>query len=263
MPVIDFHCHCFPDALAGRALPQLAAAGNIVPVLDGRTATLLASMDAAGISASVVASIATKPDQFAPILAWSRAIASERLVPFASVHPDDPELAAHVKAVADAGLRGIKLHPYYQRFALDEARLQPLYRAVADAGLVLLIHCGFDVAFPHARTCDPAKVRAVADAFPALRLVAAHLGGWMDWAETEKWLLGRPVVLDLAACADYLDAKSLRRLLLHHSPEHLVFGSDSPWFDQSKALAQLRALELPAALEDAMEYGNAARLLGR
>jgi predicted TIM-barrel fold metal-dependent hydrolase len=263
MPVIDFHAHIFPDALAEKALPQMAASGGILPVLDGKAASLVASMDAAGIDASVIASIATKPGQFDSILAWSRSIASERLIPFASVHPDDPLLAEHVQAAKTAGLPGIKLHPYYQHFALDEPRMEPLYEAVDAAGLVLLVHCGFDVGFPRRRICDPAKLRAVADKRPGLRLVAAHLGGWMDWAEVEKWLLGRPVTLDLAACFDYMKADEIRRILLLHPAQYLVFGSDSPWFDQAESLANLRALHLPQSLEEAVLHGNAERLLGR
>jgi len=262
MGIIDFHAHIFPDAIAERAVPQLAAGGNIVAVLDGKAASLVTSMDVAGIDASVIASIATRPEQFDSILAWSRSIASERLIPFASIHPDDPALGAHVQAVADAGFRGIKLHPYFQGFAIDEPRLEPLYEAVLRAGLVLLMHCGFDIGFPRVRRCDPARVRAVVDAWPGLRLVAAHMGGWMEWDETERWLLGRPVVLDLAAIFDYLDDGRIRRLLLAHPQEYLVFGSDSPWFDQSQSLDRLRQLHLPAGLEQAILYDNAARLLG-
>jgi predicted TIM-barrel fold metal-dependent hydrolase len=261
MPVIDFHTHIFPDALAERALPKLTVKG-VSPVLNGKVSALLASMDAAGIETSVIANIATKPDQFDSIFAWSKAIASKRILPFASVHPDDPELEAHVEVASKVGFKGIKLHPYFQKFALDEPRLKPLYDVVEKSGLVLLVHCGFDVAFPRDRICDPARVRAVADKWPKLKIVAAHLGGWMDWDEAERWLIGRPVVLDLAACFGYLDETRLRSLILRHPAEYLVFGSDSPWFDEKKSVENVRRLRLPAKLEEGILYNNAARLLG-
>ncbi len=89
---IDVHTHAFPDRLAARAIAALeAGAPSCRAFLDGRLASLVASMDRAGIETSVVASIATKPEQFPAILAWSREIASPRIVPFASVHPDDPQ----------------------------------------------------------------------------------------------------------------------------------------------------------------------------
>ncbi len=93
--VIDIHTHAFPDHLAPRAVAQLQAeTEDIQAVLDGTTSDLLRSMDRAGIDASVVASIATRPEQFEPILRWSAAIRSPRLLPFPSVHPDAPRLVA-------------------------------------------------------------------------------------------------------------------------------------------------------------------------
>ena len=50
MAVIDFHAHAFPDALAERAVPQLAAEGGIVPTLSGKIGALVAAMDAAAIT---------------------------------------------------------------------------------------------------------------------------------------------------------------------------------------------------------------------
>jgi predicted TIM-barrel fold metal-dependent hydrolase len=77
-------------------------------------AGLLASMDRSGIEQSVVCSIATRQEQFTPILEWSKAIRSERIIPFPSLHPDDPELLEHLQLIRDEGFKGVKMHPYYQ-----------------------------------------------------------------------------------------------------------------------------------------------------
>ena len=159
--IIDFHAHAFPDAVAEKAMPKLEGEANLKAALDGKVGSLLASMDRAGIAQSVVASIATKPGQFDAILRWSREIASDRLVPFPSVHPEDTDVAGRVRAIADAGFRGVKMHPYYQDFKVDEARLWPFYRAVRGEGLVLLLHTGFDIAYPHDRVADPVRVARV------------------------------------------------------------------------------------------------------
>ena len=151
MRIIDFHAHAFPDALAARAMPALEEEGNIKAALDGKVSSLLRSMDEAGIEASVVASIATRPQQFEPILRWSEEIASARIIPFPSVHPDDAQVVEHVHRIHDRGFKGVKLHPYYQDFDLDEARLRPLYAALQDCGLAVLCHTGFDLAFARVR----------------------------------------------------------------------------------------------------------------
>ena len=117
--VIDFHTHAFPDALAETTVPRLCARAGITPALDGKVASLLDSMDRLGIEAAVVLSVATKPEQFEPILRFCQQTASGRLHPFASVHPDDQEAVARIDRIVEAGLKGVKLHPYYQDFDLD------------------------------------------------------------------------------------------------------------------------------------------------
>ncbi len=263
MRVIDVHTHAFPDALAARAIAALEAeTPGVRACLDGRLQSLVASMDRAGIEVSVVASIATKPSQFASILAWSRSIASSRIVPFASVHPDDAEATAHLRSIAEAGIRGIKLHPYYQGFAVDEERMAPLYAEIERLGLVLLMHAGFDPAFARDRLADAARIAAVAARFPRLKLIAAHLGGWEDWDLAEQELLGRPVCLDISDTLDQMPRQQALRFLQRHPADCLLFATDSPWADQAGALRQPLLATLPPDRLAALLGGNAARLLG-
>ena len=262
MRVIDCHTHAFPDALAERAVPALAAEADVEPVLDGTVSSLLRSMDAAGIAKAVVASIATKPKQFPSILRWSESVASERILPFPSVHPSDPKVVARVRAVREAGFLGLKLHPYYQDFELDAERVFPLYEAMSDCGLVLLCHTGFDIAYPRERICDPARIAAVAERFPDLKLVTAHIGAWEDWDGVRAHMLGKPIYMECSYSLDWMPAESARELLTAHPQEYVLFGSDSPWGDQARQLAQVRALGLGAEREAAMLWGNAERLFG-
>ncbi len=97
-------------------------AGGWKAVLDGRVNSLLASMDRAGVEISVVCPIATKPAQVEGIFNWCKEIRSRRIAPFPSVHPDSPDAVAWLERFASEGFRGIKLHPMYQQFAIDEER---------------------------------------------------------------------------------------------------------------------------------------------
>jgi hypothetical protein len=260
--IVDMHAHAFPDAIAARAVPELARAGNVAPASDGTLRGLVASMDRAGIATSVVCSIATKPAQFDKILAWSEANESDRLVMLPSIHPADPAAVANVRRVAEAGLRGIKLHPYYQEFEIDEPRLFPVYEAAQDLGLVIVCHGGFDIAYPHTRIADPVRARRVVDAFPGLKFVVAHMGGWEDWDEVERHLLGRPVYLDTSYSLAFLPADRARRLFAAHPADRILFGTDSPWADQAAEVARFRALGLPENLERRILGGNASEILG-
>ena len=260
---IDFHTHAFPDHLAATAVPYLEHEGKIKACLNGTTADLLASMDRAGISTSVICSIATRPEQFDAILAWSKSIRSERLVPLPSIHPESDHLRRRVRTVAEAGFVGIKMHPYYQQFAMDEERLFPLYEALIDHDLLLVMHTGYDIAFARTPLCDPARILAVTERFPELRLITTHLGGWDDWEEVERLLIGRPIHMEISFALDFLEPETARRMLSRHPADYLLFGSDSPWADQQKSLTRLRSLELPEELVRQMTRKNAELLLGR
>ena len=89
--IIDAHAHAFPDAIAAHALSAVRDHGRwhkITNHHDGTLAGLLASMDRAKIHRAVLCSVATKPTQVEKITDWSVAIASDRIIPFASVHSD-------------------------------------------------------------------------------------------------------------------------------------------------------------------------------
>lgn len=260
--ITDFHTHAFPDSLAERAIRRLQEDNfSAKAVLDGRVSSLLASMDRAGIGRSVICSIATKPDQFDKIVGWCRTVASPRLVPLASIHPADPDAAGKVIRVSEAGLKGIKLHPYYQKFVLDDPALLPFFRELARQRLWVVCHTGFDVGFPRDRICDPARVRNLLDRVPDLRLITTHTGGWQDWSAVRRLLLGRPIYMEISYTLCVLPREDARDLLQSHTPGYLLFGTDSPWRDQSESLQLLRDLGLPPALERAILETNASLLL--
>jgi len=240
--ITDFHTHAFPDAMADRAIASLQSETDKATAhLDGRVSSLLASMDKAGIGRSVICSIATKPTQFDKILEWSKQIRSERIVPFPSIHPKDPDAQAHIRQIAEAGFKGIKLHPYYQEFEIDSPAMHPVYEELCRQKLILVCHTGFDVSFAYNRIVDPQRIAKVIKAFPDLKLVTTHFMGWDDWDEVEKHLLGKPVYTDFSMTIPFMGAERTKSMLLRHPREYVLFGTDSPWQDQSEELANFRA----------------------
>jgi hypothetical protein len=260
--IIDFHAHAFPDPVAAAAVPALAEKGQVTPCLDGRIDTLLGAMAQAGVEKSVLCSIATRPGQFESILSWSKAIRSERIIPFPSFHPESPEALAQIQTIRAEGFRGIKMHPYYQNFQIDEERLFPFYEAISAAGLVLVMHTGYDIGFPRARIAGPDRIARVLDRFPELKFVATHLGAWEMWDEVKELLTGRRVYMDISFSLQYLEREAARRLILEHPADRILFGSDSPWACQEEVVRLVKTLELGGALEERIFRGNALELLG-
>jgi len=263
--IIDFHTHVFPDEIAERAMKTLLEEGkkkhDVKAYLDGRLSSLLASMDRNGIEKSIVCSIATKPAQFGPIIAWSKKIMSERILPFPSLHPDDRDFSDHISRIKGEGFKGIKFHPYYQDFTIDEERMFPIYEKISEKNLIVVMHTGFDLAFERHRICDPEKIVRVLEKFPDLKLVTTHLGAWEDWQEVERHIAGKRIYMEISYALDILDREKAGRIIRDHPKEYVLFGSDSPWTDQAETIALLKGLGLGPGREELILKKNATALL--
>ncbi|MDY0390779.1 MAG: amidohydrolase family protein [Desulfobulbus oligotrophicus] len=258
---IDMHTHAFPDHIAARAIPALEKEGNITACLNGTVAALLSSMDLAGIERSVLCSIATRPEHFIPILEWSKTIRSDRIEPFPSLHPEDSQLLDHLQAIHSEGFIGVKMHSYYQNYFLDDRRLFVLYDLMSELGTILVIHAGYDIAYPRIRMADPQRILYISRQFPKLKLIATHLGGWDEWDAVRELLTGQPIYMELSFAFNSLSSERIRDIMLHHPAEYLLFGTDSPWTDQATGLEMLMRLGLPDDLLTKVIRTNALHLL--
>ena len=263
MKVIDFHTHAFPDFLAERAVAAIVDGAVLQqPHLDGTIAGLLRSMDRAGVEISVVASIATAEKQVPSILKWSREIASDRIVPFPSVHPFSPDAIDQVRHIADAGLKGIKLHPLYQDFQPLDERLFPVYQAIADAGLILLFHSGDDLGFIGDHRCMPHTMLEIQNRVPSLKMVLAHLGGFWQAEDFARSGIGSPAYVEVSLSIPARPGdQSFDRIIRGHTGR-VMFGTDSPWSDQKTEIEKLTRVIDDRQLLEAVLSTNAARLLG-
>ena len=261
--IIDFHTHIFPESIATHALPALEAKSGVTSALNGTEQDLLKSMQHNQINTSVVCSIATSPEQFAPILHWSKDLQSQHIVALPSVHPQSNNALEELNIIHQNGFKGIKLHPYYQDFFLDEERLLPLFTEIARLGLLVVMHCGYDIGFPREERANPKQIKELITAIPSLKLVAAHLGAWYQWDDVEQYLIGEDIYLDIAFVLDFLDKDQARRMIKNHPEDKILFGSDSPWEDQGKAIQKLRDLNVGTKLEKRILGENGEELLFR
>lgn len=260
--VIDFHVHCFADELAERAISSLSRAAGLLPRTDGTVAGIRSSMKKARIDKSVLLSIATKPQQSRKITQWAESVQGEDMVAFGSIHPDSGDWEDELVLIREAGMKGIKLHPDYQKFFVDDQKMFPIYERAADLGLVIVFHAGVDIGLPAPYHCPPDRLKRVVIAFPQAKIVAAHMGGYNYWDEVESILAGEHLYFDTSSSLDRLGREQFLRIASKHGYDKLLFGTDSPWSDQSEEVDRLLGMKLPACAEEAILGGNAARLLG-
>ena len=260
---IDFHAHCFPPAIAAKAIPQLAShSGARAPYYDGTSDGLLALMDSAGIDKSVVANIATNPKQQRSVNNFAISLLDHpSFIPFGSVHPDAPDALDELRRLKDAGIKGIKLHPDYQGFFPDEPRVFPLYHEAARLGLITLFHAGVDIGLCYPVHCTPARLRAALPQFGGAPVVAAHFGGYLLWREVLEHLCGLDIYFDTSYCARKMPPPWAREIIEAHGAGRVLFGTDLPWADPLDEIEFVRQISADEGMAGEILGGNAIRLL--
>ncbi len=260
--VIDFHVHCFPDNIAQRATEALSKAANLPLMSDGTVAAIKASMKKAGIDKSLILNIATKPTQTGKITQWSSSIQDDEIIAFGSVHPDNLDWEEQLTNMKAAGLKGIKFHPEYQNFYVDDHRMYPIYEKAAELGLIIIFHAGVDLGMPEPYHCTPDRLKRVLRTIPGAKIVAAHMGGFDYWDDVERYLVGEDIFFDTSFSLNVMSREQFIRILSGHGCQKLLFASDSPWGNQYAETERLRKMDLTEESRSAIMGGNAARLLG-
>jgi len=264
MIVVDMHSHAFPDELAPKAIDALEAKADWKAFGTGTIDDRLKSMDDAGIDVAVICTIATRPELTEGILRWCCSIRSERIVPFASIHPGSPDASGWVRRIVDAGIPGIKMHSVYQDYCVDDSVLDGIYAAASETGLIITPHCGRDTAAPDdVNRASPERIARVIEKFPDLKLICTHLGGWRMWDESEQHLIGKKdVPMETSFTLNDLAPQREVELFHTHGIANILFGSDWPWSNPVEERRKLEQLDLTGDELEMILGANAAKILG-
>lgn len=259
--IIDFHTHCFDDALAPYAVSTLEKNGGIKAKHDGTVSGLREYMRQCGVDLCVVHPVATKPAQVVTINQWARKNTNDGMCLFGALHPDDPNFLNTAQQLKNDGFKGVKLHPDYQRFYADESRMMPLYEALRDLGLIVVLHTGVDIGHTALIRCTPLMIANIINNVPGLKLVAAHMGGHALWRDAEMLLCGKDLYLDTSYAWYKLGRQGMVRMIEKHGADKVLFGTDSPWKDTAAEITHITSLGLSASQTDLIMYKNAQALL--
>ncbi len=263
--IIDFHTHAFPDRLARRAVDSLKVHIDREPITDGTLADLTAKMKRWGIDLSVICNIATNARQTDNVNSFAVESAAEydSIVPLGSIHPLCDDLEGRLIKLKSAGRPGIKIHPDYMGFDLDDAHFDPIFELCSSLGLFVITHAGLDVCSPEHIHATPDMILRVMRRHPKLKLVCAHFGANCMWDEVLEKLCGQPLWIDTSlAYVEAHDRAVLRSILLSHDPERILFASDCPWCPPDENVRFLESFGLSDTLYEKIFEKNARALLG-
>jgi len=268
--IIDFHTHLFPDKIAEKAMKVLTegiikAQGSLVlePEKGVTYDGFLKNMEENKIDLSVVLPIATTTAQSKTINDFAEKITdNEKLISFGSLHPRQENRLEVLEEIKQKGIKGIKLHPEFQDFFVDEAVVEEIVMRAKQLDLWVIFHCGVDFGYNPPVRCTPERLRRLIDKTGGENIIAAHMGGFKMWEDVEKYIVGTPVFMDTSMAADYLSPESYRRIVQNHGEDKFLFGSDYPWQGRNKALQMLLSSGLTKTAVEKIKYKNAQKILG-
>lgn len=260
--IIDFHTHAFPEKIAANAIAKLAhVGGGLNPQTDGTIASLKAEMAKDGVDISVVQCIATSPKQQAKVNNFAMEIDRDpAIVAFGSVHPDAPDALEELERIHAAGLKGVKFHPEYQSFMVDDEKMKPIYKKVSQLGLLALFHAGQDYGYPPPYHCMPENMRRALKWLDT-PVIAAHWGAAGYGEDVIDKLCGENLYFDLAFGYAAMPRHIAQTIVDRHGADRLVFASDMPWHRPEWELRLLNSLDLSDSDREKILCGNARKLL--
>jgi predicted TIM-barrel fold metal-dependent hydrolase len=260
MKYIDVHTHVFPDNVANKVVNQLEGYYKLTCQGKGDFADLIKNITEANLTKTVIFSTATKAAQVVTINDYIAALCKqdERFIGFGTLHPDYPDIAEELVRFKTLGLKGLKLHPDFQQFYIDEPKLDAIYQAIPD-NMPILIHVGDE----NVDYSAPERLAKVMDKYPNLVFIAAHFGGYCRWEDAKKCLFGRRnLYLDTSSCFGKISYSQGREMIRLHGADRVLFASDYPAQRSQQSIQDVLNMELTLEENELIFYKNAQRLLG-
>ena len=260
MYFIDFHSHVYPDAIAPKAADSIREFYHLGDGhMDGKVETLLEYGTQAGIDKFVILPVALRPSRTRHIndFILQELEKEPRFYGYGTIHAGMENLCGEVEYIMEKGLRGLKMHPDSQVFAIDDPRLFPVYDMIGDR-LPILFHMGghrFDYS-------PPARLRKVLDLFPKLQVIAAHFGGYSMYDVAAEELKGKDCFFDVSSSLMFMEEGVAERYINHYGAERFVYGSDFPMWDPVREMERFMKLKLTDAQKEQIAHITAEGLLG-
>ena len=250
--IIDAHTHIFPDRIAVRAADSVGQFYDRTTYYYGFPHTLVEEGKKAGICKFLVCSVATNPHQVSSIndFLLEEAKTYKEFFALAGQHPKMEHLQAEKERIAQLNYGGIKLHPDFQTFNIDDENMIPLYKKAAQLKLPILFHMGdarYDYSSPH-------RLYNALQHVPDLTCIAAHFGGYERWEEAYRYLKADNIYFDTSSSIYLLGKEHAVAMIKHFGADHFMFGTDFPMWEFNNEIKLFTDLALSEQDEDQIFY---------
>jgi predicted TIM-barrel fold metal-dependent hydrolase len=181
------------------------------------------------------------------------------------------DLFALEERIRDGHVRGIKLYPGYEPYAVTDPSLEAVYRLAAKHDVPVMIHTGDTYSkTAKVRNAHPLLVDDVAVDYPDTKFIMCHAGNpWFTdaaqvlykndnvYADISGLTLGQ-----FSAEFERFMRNRLRDMIMYMGDpsRQLLYGSDWPLVRMAPYVDFLDSLELPAEQKEHIAWRTAARL---
>lgn len=262
MTIIDAHAHIYPMKIAEKATEVIGEFYDIKMSLPAGTAErLIADGKESGIEKFVVHSVATKAKQVESINTFitEECEKHQEFIGFMTLHQDlsEEEIYDQIKKCVDKGIKGIKLHPDFQKFYIDDPNCYKIYRTAEEFSLPILFHTGDD----RYEYSKPHRLAKVAKDFPKSNFIGAHFGGYRCWNELDCYHGLGNVYFDTSSSLPFIPPEFATGLIKKFGEEKFFFGTDFPMWKADDELERFDRLELSGRAREKIFSENLLNLL--
>jgi len=248
MKIYDSHIHIFSTKIVENVLSKAGLAHRLALVTENvnnrlTTDALFKEMRAANVQAALMLPTADVNNlsrinrDFIKI-----ANQSPELVTAGTLHPYFSEIEAELSYLSRAAVRVIKLCSFSQGFALNDVKTHKMFDLIQTYNSTT--HTPFSVVLDTltladqyfgtdpAHTTTPQGLMDLACRFSGINFIGAHMGGLgAPFERLTRHLKPLPnLYLDTSNAAHTLNEDQFIQMLHRHGPQHILFGTDWPWF---------------------------------
>ena len=261
MEIIDSHAHIYPEKIAEKATVAIGDFYDIEMEMPAGTAErLIEDGKRAGVTRYVVHSVATTAHQVRSINEFIKKEMTEHpeFIGFMTLHQDltEEEVNNEVEWAIENGFKGIKLHPDFQKFYVDEEKAEKFYKAAGNR-LPILFHAG-DNRFEFSK---PQRIVNMAKKYPDVNFIAAHFGGYRCWDDAKLYKGLKNVYFDTCSSLPFISAEKAKEIIDMLGVERFFFATDFPMWDAKGEMERFNAINLTEKEREMILSKNVKKLL--
>lgn len=140
MKIIDAHAHIFPDKIAEKAVKSISDFYEMPMKSEGYADALIKSGNEIGVESYLVFSTATKASQVESIDSFiiEQMKKYPQFIGLGTMYPGYENYEEELCRLKKNNIKGIKLHPDFQKFNFDDERLYPVFETAERMNMFIL-----------------------------------------------------------------------------------------------------------------------------